>query len=68
MKKIIITIQDVDHGEFISSQVVEEFSIKLDENYLISLVRKAEKDLEKLILQRELENSENEFRKRKSAI
>lgn len=68
MKKIIITIQDVDHGEFISSRVVEEFSIKLDENYLISLVRKVEKDLEKLILQRELENSENEFRKRKSAI
>lgn len=57
----------MDHGEFIAVSVAEKLD-HLDENYLISLARKAEKDLEKLILQRELENSENELRKRKSAI
>jgi len=63
VKKIIITVQDVDHGELIFSRVSEEFNSKLDDNYIISLIRKAEKDLEKLILRRELEISENESRK-----
>mgnify|MGYP003491918773 CR=1 FL=1 len=58
MKTIIITIQDKDHGEFISSRVVETYNSTIDEGYLISLVKKAEKDLEKLIWQRELKAAE----------
>lgn len=58
MKTIIITIQDKDHGEFISSRVVETYISSIDEEYLISLVKKAEKDLEKMIWQRELKAAE----------
>jgi hypothetical protein len=54
MRTIAITIQDKDHGEYISARVVESYDLKIDEEYLISLIRKAEKDLEKLIWQREL--------------
>lgn len=62
MKTIIITIQDKDHGEFISSRVVETYNSTIDEGYLVSLVRKAEKDLEKLIWQRELSVLDGEAR------
>lgn len=62
MKTIIITIQDKDHGEFISSRVTETYASNIDERYLISLVKKAEKDLEKMIWDRELRASELGFK------
>lgn len=55
MKTLIITIQDTINGELVSSQVVERYQLQLNEEYLISLIRKVERDLEKLIWQRELQ-------------
>ncbi len=68
MKTLIITIQDTDNGEFISSRLVEKYEHHLDENYLISLIRKAEKDLEKLIWQRELQNGDCDERVKSAKI
>ncbi len=58
MRTIVISIQDKDRGEFISSRVVESYESKIDEGYLISLIRKAERDLDKMIWQRELKAAE----------
>ena len=58
MRTIVITVQDIDeNGAYISSRISGKYEISNNE-YFISLIKKAEKDLDKLIWQKELAKSD----------
>lgn len=58
MRTIIITIQDRSHDEFVSCRLVDTYECEIDDRYFISLVRKAERDLAKMIEKRDCVNEE----------
>lgn len=58
MRKIIIILQDIDcDGEYLSSRISEYYNKELNSNHVFALAAKAEKDLDKLLIQKEFQTA-----------